>query len=74
MAQTQRLDADVVVVGGATTGLYFGGLMARQGKRVIICDCSLPEGLVEWAKTADVLAMIITLSALLCTNVLQNAS
>ena len=40
MAEMQKREVDVLVVGGATTGLYFGGLMARQGKRVLICDSS----------------------------------
>jgi flavin-dependent dehydrogenase len=34
---TER-DADVLVVGACTAGLYFAGLMARQGYRVIVCD------------------------------------
>ena len=45
MSQTLNREVDVVVVGGATTGLYFGGLMAGQGKRVLICDSASAESL-----------------------------
>jgi len=40
-----KREVDVLVVGGATTGLYFGGLMARQGKRVLICDSASEDEL-----------------------------
>jgi electron-transferring-flavoprotein dehydrogenase len=33
-------DTDVLVVGACTAGLYFAGLMARQGYKVLICDSS----------------------------------
>jgi electron-transferring-flavoprotein dehydrogenase len=38
-------ETDVLVVGACTAGLYFGGLMARQGYRVLICDRSSGEDL-----------------------------
>ncbi|MDR2078907.1 MAG: FAD-dependent monooxygenase [Treponema sp.] len=31
-------NVDVLVVGGCTAGLYFGGLMAAQGYKVLVCD------------------------------------
>ncbi|GHT68916.1 hypothetical protein FACS1894110_17440 [Spirochaetia bacterium] len=37
-----EMDVDVLVVGAFTAGLYFGGLMAKQGYKVLICD-ALPE-------------------------------
>ncbi|GHT61301.1 hypothetical protein FACS1894109_19760 [Spirochaetia bacterium] len=33
-----EMDVDVLVVGAFTAGLYFGGLMAKQGYKVLICD------------------------------------
>jgi electron-transferring-flavoprotein dehydrogenase len=33
-------DTDILVVGACTAGLYFAGLMARQGYKVLICDRS----------------------------------
>ena len=33
-------DSDVLVVGACTAGLFFAGLMARQGYRVLVCDRS----------------------------------
>lgn len=36
---------DVLVVGGCTAGLYFGGLLARAGYRVLICDKAKKENL-----------------------------
>jgi flavin-dependent dehydrogenase len=45
-------DVDVLVVGGATTGLYYGGLMAAQGYQVLICDKS-PEA--ELGATFDII-------------------
>ena len=38
-------DSDVLVVGACTAGLYFAGLMARQGYRVLVCDPSSRENL-----------------------------
>ncbi|MDR0399851.1 MAG: FAD-dependent monooxygenase [Treponema sp.] len=38
-------DSDVLVVGACTAGLYFAGLMARQGYRVLVCDRSSEENL-----------------------------
>ncbi|MDR2785671.1 MAG: hypothetical protein LBB83_07130 [Treponema sp.] len=38
-------DADVLVIGGCTAGLYFAGLMAKQGYRTLVCDCSAWEDL-----------------------------
>jgi flavin-dependent dehydrogenase len=38
-------DVDVLVIGGCTAGLYFAGLMARQGYRTLVCDCSSKEEL-----------------------------
>jgi flavin-dependent dehydrogenase len=35
-------NADVLVVGGSTAGLYFAGLMARQGYKTLVCE-KLPE-------------------------------
>jgi electron-transferring-flavoprotein dehydrogenase len=35
-------DVDVLIVGGCTTGLYFAGLMAEKGFKVLVCDKS-PE-------------------------------
>jgi flavin-dependent dehydrogenase len=40
-----KKNADVLVVGGSTAGLYFAGLMARQGCRVLVCDVSPEEKL-----------------------------
>jgi flavin-dependent dehydrogenase len=34
----QTRTVDVLVVGGGTTGLYFGGLMAARGFEVVICE------------------------------------
>jgi flavin-dependent dehydrogenase len=34
----QTREVDVLVVGGGTTGLYFGGLMASRGLTVLICE------------------------------------
>jgi electron-transferring-flavoprotein dehydrogenase len=31
-------EVDVLVVGACTAGLYFAGLMAKQGYRVLVCD------------------------------------
>jgi electron-transferring-flavoprotein dehydrogenase len=33
-------DVDVLVVGACTTGLYFAGLMAEKGFKVLVCDKS----------------------------------
>ena len=33
-------EVDVVVVGACTAGLYFAGLMAKQGYRVLVCERS----------------------------------
>jgi flavin-dependent dehydrogenase len=33
-----EMNVDVLVVGACTAGLYFGGLMAAQGYKVLICD------------------------------------
>jgi flavin-dependent dehydrogenase len=33
-------DSDVLVIGACTAGLYFAGLMARQGYRTLVCDRS----------------------------------
>ncbi|MDR1218070.1 MAG: NAD(P)/FAD-dependent oxidoreductase [Treponema sp.] len=38
-----KRDVDVLVIGGCTAGLYFAGLMARQGYRTVVCDCSRQE-------------------------------
>ena len=38
-----ELDTDVLVLGGCTAGLYFGGLMAKHGYRTLICDISPEE-------------------------------
>jgi flavin-dependent dehydrogenase len=35
-----HLDTDVLVIGGCTAGLYFAGLMAKQGYRTVVCDLS----------------------------------
>jgi flavin-dependent dehydrogenase len=34
---------DVLVIGGCTAGLYFGGLMAAQGYTVLVCDRAAQE-------------------------------
>jgi len=36
---------DVLVAGGCTAGLYFGGLLARAGYKVLICDKSAEKDL-----------------------------
>jgi flavin-dependent dehydrogenase len=33
-----EIKTDVLVIGGCTAGLYFAGLMARQGYKTIVCD------------------------------------
>ncbi|MDR1619006.1 MAG: hypothetical protein LBS06_08230, partial [Treponema sp.] len=38
-------NVDVLVIGACTAGLYFAGLMARQGYRVLICDKAPEENL-----------------------------
>jgi flavin-dependent dehydrogenase len=38
-------ESDVLVVGACTAGLYFAGLMARQGYRVLVCDRASEENL-----------------------------
>ncbi|MDR2747691.1 MAG: FAD-dependent monooxygenase [Treponema sp.] len=45
-------DSDVLVVGACTAGLFFAGLMARQGYRVLVCDRS-PE--TELGRRYDVI-------------------
>ena len=37
-----EIATDVLVIGGCSAGLYFGGLMAQQGYKVLVCDQS-PE-------------------------------
>jgi flavin-dependent dehydrogenase len=41
---TER-NVDVLVVGACTAGLYFAGLMARQGYKVLVCDRAPEEQL-----------------------------
>ncbi|MDR1654802.1 MAG: FAD-dependent monooxygenase [Treponema sp.] len=36
---------DILVIGGCSAGLYFAGLMARQGFRVLVCEKSSEEKL-----------------------------
>jgi electron-transferring-flavoprotein dehydrogenase len=38
-------DVDVLVVGACTTGLYFAGLMAEKGVKVLVCDKSQEDKL-----------------------------
>jgi flavin-dependent dehydrogenase len=38
-------ETDVLVVGACTAGLYFAGLMAKQGFKVLVCDSSSEEDL-----------------------------
>jgi flavin-dependent dehydrogenase len=38
-------ETDVLVVGACTAGLYFAGLMAKQGFKVLVCDSSSEENL-----------------------------
>ena len=38
-------DVDVLVIGACTAGLYFAGLMARQGYRTLVCDKSSEKDL-----------------------------
>ncbi|MDR2078906.1 MAG: hypothetical protein LBP74_04180 [Treponema sp.] len=38
-------EVDILVVGGCTTGLYFAGLMAEKGFKVLVCDKSPEETL-----------------------------
>jgi flavin-dependent dehydrogenase len=33
-----EITTDVLVIGGCTAGLYFAGLMAKQGYKVLVCD------------------------------------
>ncbi|MDR3174304.1 MAG: FAD-dependent monooxygenase [Treponema sp.] len=37
------MNVDVLVVGGCTAGLYFGGLMAAQGYKVLVCDSAAED-------------------------------
>jgi flavin-dependent dehydrogenase len=39
------MDVDVLVIGGCTAGLYFGGLMAARGYKVVICDRDARENI-----------------------------
>ncbi|MDR3174303.1 MAG: hypothetical protein LBU19_08645, partial [Treponema sp.] len=43
--ENREKDVDVLVVGGCTTGLYFAGLMAEKGFRVLVCDKSPEDAL-----------------------------
>ncbi|MDR2517685.1 MAG: hypothetical protein LBC88_09950, partial [Spirochaetaceae bacterium] len=36
--EAMERDVDVVVAGGGTAGLYFAGLMARQGYKTLAAD------------------------------------
>jgi electron-transferring-flavoprotein dehydrogenase len=38
-------DVDLLVVGGCTSGLYFAGLMAEKGFKVLVCDKSREDKL-----------------------------
>ena len=38
-----EISTDVLVIGGCTAGLYFAGLMAKQGYKVLVCDKSAEE-------------------------------
>jgi electron-transferring-flavoprotein dehydrogenase len=40
-----KKNVDVVVAGGCSAGLYFAGLMARQGFKTLVCDRSSEEKL-----------------------------
>jgi flavin-dependent dehydrogenase len=40
-----EISTDVLVIGGCTAGLYFAGLMAKQGYKVLVCDKSTEEKL-----------------------------
>lgn len=45
-------ETDVLVAGGSTAGLYFAGLMARQGYKTLVCDSSPRE---ELGKRYDII-------------------
>jgi electron-transferring-flavoprotein dehydrogenase len=38
-----KINTDVLVIGGCTAGLYFAGLMAKQGYKVVVADKSSQE-------------------------------
>ena len=38
-------EVDVLVIGGCTAGMYFAGLMAKQGYRTLVCDKAPEEKL-----------------------------
>jgi len=40
-----EITTDVLVIGGCTAGLYFAGLMAKQGYKVLVCDKAPEESL-----------------------------
>jgi flavin-dependent dehydrogenase len=40
-----EISVDVLVIGGCTAGLYFAGLMAKQGYKVLVCDKAPEEKL-----------------------------
>ena len=40
-----EITTDVLVIGGCTAGLYFAGLMAKQGYKVLVCDKTPEESL-----------------------------
>jgi len=38
-----EISTDVLVIGGCTAGLYFAGLMAKQGYKVLVCEKAAEE-------------------------------
>ena len=40
-----EITTDVLVIGGCTAGLYFAGLMAKQGYKVLVCDKAPEESI-----------------------------
>ena len=45
MEKTTEISTDVLVIGGCSAGLYFAGLMAKQGYKVLVCDKAPEEKL-----------------------------
>ena len=45
MEKTAEISTDVLVIGGCSAGLYFAGLMAKQGYKVLVCDKAPEEKL-----------------------------